>query len=181
MRKTINMSILTATALTASLFASGVSLAAAPPLQVKRSVTIKAPADKVWDTVKNFNGLNTWHPALASDEIVSGTNNTVGAVRLLTLKGGGTIKEKLLQFDDTGHRFRYSILEGVIPVSHYTSSLVVSSLGKDKTLVTWSGRFKRKNLGDTPADNENDKAATDAITGVYQSGLDNLKKMLQSN
>jgi mxaD protein len=181
MRKNINLRILTATAFAVSLFASGFGLAAALPLQVKRSITINAPADKVWDTVKNFNGLNTWHPALASDEIVSGTNNTVGAVRLLTLKGGGTIKEKLLQFDETGHRFRYSILEGVIPVSHYTSSFVVTSLGKDKTLVTWSGRFKRKNLGDTPAENENDKAATDAITGVYQSGLDNLKKMLQSN
>jgi hypothetical protein len=45
-------------------------------------------------------------------------------------------------------------------------------------LVTWSGRFKRKNVGDNPADNENDKAATDAITGVYQSGLDNLKKIV---
>ena len=181
MRRNINMRIMTATAFAVSMFASGFSVAAAPPLQVKKSITIAAPAEKVWEAAKNFNGLNTWHPALASDEIVSGTNNTVGAVRLLTLKGGGTIKEKLLQFDETGHRFRYSILEGVIPVSHYTSSFVVTSRGKDKTLVTWSGRFKRKNVGDNPADNENDKAATDAISGVYQSGLDNLKKMLQAN
>jgi mxaD protein len=181
MRKNVNVRIMTAMAFAVSLFASGFAMAAAPPLQVKKSITIAAPAEKVWEAAKNFNGLNTWHPALASDEIVSGTNNTAGAVRLLTLKGGGTIKEKLLQFDETGHRFRYSILEGVLPVSHYTSSFVVTSLGKNKTLVTWSGRFKRKNVGDSPADNENDKAATDAISGVYQSGLDNLKKMLQSN
>jgi len=101
-----------------------------------------------------------------------------GAVRLLTLKGGGTIKEKLLEFDAAGHRFRYSIVEGVLPVSHYTSTLTVSALANDKTLVTWSGRFKRKNPGDSPPDNENDQAATDAISGVYQAGLDNLKKIL---
>jgi mxaD protein len=172
------MKTIIAMAFTVSLLASGLSAAAAPELQVKKSVTIGAPADKVWDAVKNFNELNTWHPAVASDEIVSGTNNTPGAVRLLTLKGGGTIKEKLLQFDASGHRFRYSIVEGVLPVSHYTSSLVVTSVANDKTLVTWSGRFKRKNVGDNPADNENDKAATDAITGVYQSGLDNLKKIV---
>jgi mxaD protein len=172
------MKTIIAMAFTVSLLASGLSAAAAPELQVKKSVTIAAPADKVWDAVKNFNELNTWHPAVASDEIVSGTNNTPGAVRLLTLKGGGTIKEKLLQFDASGHRFRYSIVEGVLPVSHYTSSLVVTSVANDKTLVTWSGRFKRKNVGDNPADNENDKAATDAITGVYQSGLDNLKKIV---
>ncbi len=172
---------MTAAVFAMSLLAAGLSVAAAPPLMVKKTITIAAPADKVWEAAKNFNGLNSWHPALASDEIVSGTNNTVGAVRLLTLKGGGTIKEKLLQFDETGHRFRYSIVEGVLPVSHYTSSFVVTSLGKDKTLVTWSGRFKRKNPGDNPPDGENDKAATDAIAGVYQSGLDNLKKLVQAN
>jgi mxaD protein len=173
------MKTITAMAFTISLLASGFSLGAAPELHVKKTVTIAAPADKVWDAAKNFNGLNTWHPALASDEIVSGTNNTVGAVRLLTLKGGGTIKEKLLGFDESGHRFRYAILEGVIPVSHYSSSFVVTAVGNDKTLVTWSGRFKRKDLGDSPADSGNDKAAVDAVNGVYQSGLDNLKKMLE--
>lgn len=174
------MKMMIVMAFTASLLAAGLSMAAAPELHVKKSITIAAPADKVWDASKNFNGLATWHPALASDEIVTGTNNTVGAVRLLTLKGGGTIKEKLLEFDETGHRYRYAILEGVLPVSHYSSTFVVTSVGNDKTLVTWSGRFKRKNQDDSPPDNENDKAATDAISGVYQSGLENLKKLVQA-
>jgi mxaD protein len=174
------MKMMTVMAFTASLLAAGFSMAAAPELHVKKSITIAAPADKVWEASKNFNGLATWHPALASDEIVTGTNNTVGAVRLLTLKGGGTIKEKLLEFDETGHRYRYAILEGVLPVSHYSSTFVVTSVGNDKTLVTWSGRFKRKNVDDSPPDNENDKAATDAISGVYQSGLENLKKLVQA-
>jgi mxaD protein len=172
------MKTLVALAGITSVFASGLSGAAALELHVKKTVTIDAPASQVWDAVKSFDALNTWHPAVATDQIESGTNDTVGAVRLLTLKGGGTIKEKLLAFDDSGHRFRYAIVEGVLPVSHYTSSLVVTSLAGDKTLVTWSGKFKRKNLGDDPADSENDKAATDAISGVYQSGLDNLKKIL---
>ena len=178
MKATVHRALLASLASLASLAASGVCTAAALQLHVQKSVTIAAPADKVWDAVKSFDALQTWHPAVASDQIVSGTNDTVGAVRLLTLKGGGTIKEKLLGFDATGHRFRYAIVEGVLPVSHYTSSLVVTSLGSDKTLVTWSGKFKRKNVGDEPADTENDKAATDAISGVYQSGLDNLKKIV---
>jgi mxaD protein len=163
-----------------SLLTSGLSMAAAPELHLKKTITIAAPADKVWEASKNFNGLNTWHPALASDELVSGSNNTVGAVRVLTLKGGGTIKEKLLAFDETGHRFRYAIIESVLPVSHYSSTFVVSATGTDKTLVTWSGRFKRKNVGDNPADTENDKAALDAITGVYTGGLDSLKKIVEA-
>jgi mxaD protein len=160
--------------------ASGFVMAAAPPLSVKKSVTIAAPADKVWDVVKDFDGWTHWHPALASDEIVSGTNNTVGAVRLLTLKGGGTIKEKLLEYNAAGHRYRYSILESVLPVSNYSSSIVVSATGTNKTLVTWSGQFKRKDPSASPPDNANDQTAVDTITGVYQAGLDNLKKVVEA-
>jgi mxaD protein len=152
----------------------------APPLQVSKTVSINASVDKVWSTVKDFNALNSWHPAVEKDEIVEGKNNTAGAVRLLTLKGGGTIKEKLLTFNPTKHSFSYAIVEGVLPVSSYQSTFTVKSGGDNQSSVTWSGHFKRKNLGDNPADNENDKAAKDTITGVYQSGLDNLKKMLEA-
>jgi len=99
---------------------------------------------------------------------------------LLTLKGGGTIKEKLLRFDPAGRSFKYAIIEGVLPVSDYTSTFVVKSVGKDKSSVTWTGHFKRKNVGDNPADNENDKTAVDAIGGVYQGGLENLKKIVEA-
>ena len=174
------MKLISALVFALSLLVSATSMAAAPTLHVTKSVTINADAGKVWDTVKNFDGLNTWHPAVAKDEIVSGTNNKVGAVRLLTLKDGGTIKEKLLAYNSQAHTFKYSILEGVLPVSSYTSTFIVKSAGKGKATVTWSGNFKRKNVGDKPADNENDKTATDTISGVYQAGLDNLKKMAEA-
>jgi mxaD protein len=174
------MKIISAIAFSVSLLASGYSMGAAPMLHTSKTIVINAPASKVWNLTKDFGGLNNWHPALASDAIVEGTDNTVGAVRLLTLKGGGTIKEKLLAYNAAGRTFKYAILEGVIPVSDYTSTFVVTSAGKGKSSVTWSGRFKRKNVGANPADNENDKAAVDAINGVYQSGLDNLKKMAEA-
>ena len=163
-----------------TVLSSGYAWAAAPVLHVSKTITIEASAYKVWHTAKDFNALNTWHPALASDEIVEGTNNTVGAVRLLTLKGGGTIKEKLLAFDPAGHSFKYAILEGVVPFSNYTSTFVVKSLGKGKSSVTWSGRFKRKDLSDNPSDKENDKAAIDTASAIYQGGLDNLKKVVEA-
>jgi polyketide cyclase/dehydrase/lipid transport protein len=174
------MKIISALAFALSLLASGTSMAAAPALHVTKSTTINADAGKVWDIVKNFDGLNTWHPAVAKDEIVSGTNNKVGAVRLLTLKDGGTIKEKLLAYSAVSQMMKYSILEGVLPVSGYTSTLTVKSGGKGKATVTWHGNFKRKNTGAKPADNENDKTATDTISSVYQAGLDNLKKMAEA-
>jgi mxaD protein len=163
-----------------SILACGYTWAAAPTLTASKSVTIDASATKVWSLVKDFNALNTWHPAVATDEIVEGKNNAVGAVRLLTLKGGGTIKEKLLAFNPGGRSFKYSIVEGVLPVSNYTSILVVKAAGKSKSSVTWSGRFKRKNVGDNPGEKENDKTAVDTIGGVYTGGLENLKKIAEA-
>lgn len=158
---------------------SGYAWAAAPVLHASDTVTIDASASKVWHAIKDFNALNTWHPGVATDAIVSGANNTVGAVRLLTLKGGGTVKEKLLAFDGRNHSFKYSILESVLPVSDYTSVVVVKSLDSNKSSVTWSGRFKRKNTGENPADNESDKAALDTANAIYSGGLDNLKKIIE--
>jgi mxaD protein len=159
--------------------AAGAAFAAAPMLKVSKNVAIDAPAAKVWDQIKNFSGLNTWHPAVESDQIVEGSDNKPGAVRLLTLKGGGTIREKLIAHSDTRHSYKYSILEGVLPVSHYQSTIQVVAMGKDKSKVVWSGTFQRKDTGPNPADDANDKTATDTISGVYQGGLDNLKKLVE--
>jgi len=163
-----------------ALLAAGASFAfaAAPVLSVTKTTTVNAPVAKVWDAVKNFDGLNTWHPAVATDKIVEGTNNQIGAVRLLTLKDGGTIKEKLLGYDPAHHSFKYAILEGVLPVSDYTSTVSVKAAADGKSVVTWSGQFKRKDVGDHPAANADDKTATDTMGAVYQAGLDNLGKVL---
>lgn len=160
--------------------APGLGFAAAPVLKVSKSVIIHAAPDVVWDKVKNFDGINTWHPAVARDELIAGTNNTAGAERKLTLGDGGTIHEKLLGFDAKHHRFRYMIVESVLPVSGYTSTLSVKAAGKDRSKVTWSGTFKREDTGAHPAADANDATATKAITGVYQSGLDNLKKIVEA-
>ncbi|MDE2150001.1 MAG: SRPBCC family protein [Gammaproteobacteria bacterium] len=163
----------------ALLAGSNACFAAAPLLKVSKSITIDAPATTVWAKAGNFAGLDQWHPAVEKDELISGKNNVAGAVRHLTLKGGGDIKEKLLRYSAKHRYYRYTIVEGALPVSDYHSKLSVKADGADKSIVTWSGTFKRKDTGAHPADDANDKTATDTIAGVYQSGLDNLKKLVE--
>ena len=160
---------------------AALALAAAPVLKVSKHATVDADVDKTWATIKDFGGLDKWHPALESDKIVAGKDNEVGAERLLTLKGGGTIKEKLLSYDAATHSYKYAILEGVLPVSDYTSTVRVTSAGTGKSKVTWSGSFKRKDTGDKPAADADDATATKTMSGVYQGGLDNLKKIVEGD
>jgi mxaD protein len=149
----------------------------AKTLSAHEEVTIDAPAAKVWEKVSNFNDLGAWHPAVKTTEIVTGTNNKVGAERLLTLQDGGTIKEKLLAYNAKAKTFKYSIIEGVLPVTSYVSSVSVKSVGQNKSLVVWKGTFKRKDTAAMPAEGQDDATAVKVITGVYRGGLDNLKKI----
>ena len=152
-----------------------------PPqtLKVVESVEIKAPVDKVWATIKDFDSLNKWHPGFAKDEIVSGGDNKVGSVRKLTIKDGPSFTEELLAFDGAKHAMRYKIVESPLPITGYVSSISVHAGSNGMTKVVWSGSFKRKNTDANPPEAESDAGAIKLVKGVYRGGLDNLKKMLE--
>ena len=166
------------------LFAGLVPFAAqagAPNLSANESIEINAKADDVWAKVNNFGDLGAWHPAVKTTEIIKGTNNKKGAVRLLTLQDGGTIKEELESYKPAKKSFSYKIIEGVLPVSHYHSTLVVQSTADGKSKVVWSGTFKRKDTSDTPAKGQDDADSTNTMSAVYKGGLENLKKISETH
>jgi mxaD protein len=165
--------------LTAALAAG--SAWAAPPqtLHVTESVEVKAPVDKVWDAVKDFDSLPKWHPGFSGDELVSGANGKSGTVRKLTIKDGPSFTEKLLSYDAAHHSYHYTIIESPLPIAHYTSTIAVHAGSGGTTKVVWSGSFKRKNPSDSPAEAESDAGVIKLVKGVYRGGLDNLKKMLE--
>jgi len=167
----------------ALLLPLSISAANAPSQQkVIREVVIKAEPVKVWATVKDFGGIHQWHPAVESTKTESKADET-GAVllhRTLTLKGGGTILEKQTINSDEEMKLEYRIVEGVLPVSGYRAIMQVKAgPGAGESTLTWTGRFYNKaNKVDAPAGEDN-ATAVKAIEGVYDSGLENLKKVLE--
>jgi mxaD protein len=153
-----------------------------PPktIRVTETVEIKAPVDKVWATVRDFDSLHKWHPGFASDELLSGGNGKVGAVRKLTIKDGPTFTEKLIAFDAGHHSYRYKILESPLPFTGYASTISVRPGPAGLTRVIWSGSCTRKNPAGNPPEAESDAGIRKLLKGVYRGGLDNLRKMLES-
>ncbi len=158
---------------------AGGDASAASNLSAEEKVTINAPAAKVWAKVGNYGDLGAFHPAVAKTEIKSGTNNTKGAVRLLTLGDGGTVNETLTSYDAAAMSYAYVINEGVLPVSSYSAKIMVKPISANVTEVVWSADFKRKDLSATPAKGQDDEAATGTIHAVFKGGLDNLKKITE--
>lgn len=159
----------TAPAVDAPAAADAAPAASAETVTVSKEASVAgAPAD-VWKKVGDFNGLNTWHPAIASSEIVKGSNNEVGAHRKLTLGDGAVIVEELAARDEAGMTIAYTIVDAPLPVTDYRSTITVTADGDDKSKVTWGSTFK-------PAAGTEPASAQELIGGIYQAGLDNLAK-----
>lgn len=168
-------SLLIATALlctTATAWAHG------PTRQkVTETITIAAPPDAVWARIKDFGKLQSWHPAVESSENTAG--NETGSVRTLHLKGGGTIVEELTRHSDPDRSFGYRMKDpGPLPVSNYSAIITVTP-GQGGSVVEWKGAFYRGDPNNNPAPERNDEAAIGAVTGVYKTGLANLKKVVE--
>ena len=141
-------------------------------------ITINAPAEVVWAKIKNFDALKDWHPAIAESPADKG--NAEGSVRSLKLKGGGALTETLESYDDAQMKYSYRAKDGgALPVTNYTSTIRVSAEGKG-SVVEWRGAFYRGYPNNDPPPELNDEAAVKAITAVYQSGLQNLKKLVEA-
>lgn len=148
------------------------------PQKVEKEIVIKAEPAKVWAIVKDFGGINKWHPAIASVKTETKGSDTF---RTLTLKGGGTILERLKSSDDADMKLKYEIVEGALPVTDYNAVMTVKAgPGAGETTVVWMARFYRMYRLNPPIPaGQDDKSAIDAVTGVFDAGLPGLKKLAE--
>ena len=150
------------------------------PQKVEKSIVIKAPPAKVWAMVKDFGNMHAWHPAIASTKLEKKGEETH---RTLTLKSGGDINEKLRSVDDKDMKLKYEITGGVAPVADYNAVMTVTAgPAAGESTVTWVGRFYRTYKLNPPIPaGQDDETALKFVTGVFDGGLANLKKVLEGS
>jgi mxaD protein len=149
--------------------ASG-ALAAGKEMSVCERVELAASPSRTWDTIKDFDGWPSWHPAFARTEITRGLGNQRGTVRVLTATDGTRFTEELIAFDTGSRTVRYRMIDAPAPISEYVSTLQVKA-HKDGSTVVWSSHFK---VDEGAADGD----ARRAIAGIYRLGLDHLAATL---
>jgi hypothetical protein len=146
----------------------GATLLVAEPadaLEVSRSRDIPVRPDAVWALIGDFCAIQLWHPqvqrcVLSSDDDDDGIR---AQIRGLVVKGGqGTIVEVETARDEPGMSYRYSFIQGPLPVRAYNATLAVRPNGTGATVI-WSATFD--------ADGMSDAEAVADITGVFDAGL----------
>jgi hypothetical protein len=131
----------------------------------KRTEAPGLPPD-IWAVVGEFCAIEKWHPAVAKCEETKEGDVTY---RLLTLKDGGKIKEKLTGTGDQS--YTYEIVESPLPVKNYKSKLWLELDDEpDRSVIYWKSDFD-------PADGKTEEEAKKVITGILSDGVKGIKKV----
>ena len=150
-------------------------------ISVRQSITINAPPDVVWAVLGDFNGIPRWLSFVEASEIVAGTNNEVGCIRLITRRNGTKVSERLLDYDPHNMRFAYTYVDGAVMASDYFPVLQVKDGGKGTSVVEWSAHFKRLAYAvDPPPPGQDDNSLSDLYSNLYKAGLENLKRVVEA-
>jgi hypothetical protein len=96
------------------------------------SSVIDAPVARVWERVRDFNGLPRWLPLVRESRIENGEpSDRVGCVRDFRLQNGDRLREQLLALSDYDYFCTYSILESPMPLTAYVATLRLTPITDD--------------------------------------------------
>lgn len=143
-------------------------------VKVVRSTVIEAPLEEVWAVIRDFNGHDRWHPAVATSRVERGEpSDRVGCVRRFRLEDGSELREKLLSLSDMEQSYSYCLLDTPVPLFNYVSHVRLTPITDvDQTFWEWESRF------DTP-DGQQGDLATLVGDGIYVAGFEAIARHLK--
>jgi NADPH:quinone reductase len=144
-------------------------------VRVLASTIIDAPIDQVWAILRDFNGHDRWHPAIAQSRIEDGPADMIGAVRQFRLQDGSELREQLLSLSDLTHEFRYCLLASPIPLMGYVARVRLRSVTDgDRTFWEWSSEF-------TPPAGRAAELKVMVRDGIYLAGFEAIRARLRGD
>ena len=136
-------------------------------VKIVKSTILEHPVEAVWAVLRDFNGHDRWHPAVATSEIERGLpTDKVGCVRRFKLADGAELREQLLTLSDIDMAFSYCLLDTPVPLLNYVAHVRLAPVTDDDTTFwVWESRF------DTPKGREAELRQLVA-EGIYQAGFE---------
>jgi fatty-acyl-CoA synthase len=131
---------------------------------------IDASPDKVWAVVSDFGGIDTYLPPVARSE---GSGSGVGMERQCTFHDGAQISETLLAMDHDERSLKYDVHDpNPFPFEGYTATMRVNDLGEGGSELVWSAEFTATGMSD--------QEVADMLDGLFQQGVDGLRKLTEA-
>ena len=140
-------------------------------VKVVKSTIMDASCDDVWAVLRDFNGHDQWHPAVADSAIERGhPSDKVGCIRRFHLEDGSELREQLLTMSDLEQTYSYCLLDTPVPLLNYVSHVrLIPVTDGNRTFWEWESRF------DTPEGREEELAAL-VGEGIYEAGFEAIRE-----
>jgi len=113
-----------------------------PTPKVVKTRIVNAPAKKVWKEIGRLDKLEEVIPQYLSKTTLSGTPRIGVKRHCETPDGSGYFKEQIVEYDEEAMFYRYVMTEGTIPAKNVNNSARVISLGKNQSMIIWTGSFE---------------------------------------
>jgi hypothetical protein len=142
---------------------------------IVKSTILEASTGRVWDVLRDFNGHDSWHPAVATSQIERAySSDRIGCVRRFRLKDGSELREQLLALSDLEQTFSYCLLDTPIPMFNYVAHVrLLPVTDGDRTFWHWESRFT------TRADDAQ-RLARMVAEDIYQAGFEAIRKHMEA-
>jgi hypothetical protein len=142
--------------------------------RIVKSTILDAPTGAAWDVLRDFNGHERWHPAVATSAIERAhPADKVGCVRRFKLKDGSELREQLLALSDLEQTLSYCLLDTPIPMFNYVAHVrLLPVTDGDRTFWHWESRFTIRPEG-------GDRITLMVSEEIYQAGFDAVRRHLK--
>lgn len=142
-------------------------------VKIVKSTIMEAPVEAVWEVLRDFNGHDQWHPAVADSHIERGLpSDRIGCVRRFHLADGSELREQLLTLSDIDMAFSYCLLDTPIPLLNYVAHVrLVPVTDGDLTFWNWESRF------DTPPGRE-EELKKQVGEQIYERGFQAVREFM---
>jgi hypothetical protein len=130
---------------------------------IRKEILINAPADKVWDVVRDIGAI---HTRFAPGFVVDTRLEEGGAARIVTFANGTIARELIVTLDNDARRLAYAVVGG--RASHHNASFQVFPTPDGGATLVWITDV----LPDTVAP---------TFTGMIEGGASVIKRTLDSH
>jgi uncharacterized protein (DUF3820 family) len=149
----------------------GITRVLVKDVSVETSHEFKLPAASVWNLIAGFDTLPDYHTSVPESRLSHG-----GAVRYLTISeeaGGGTVVERLVNYDNDAMTFSYKIIELIdspMPFRNYQAWVKLESTDENSCKLYWNSSFN--------VEGASKEEAEELARVIYQGCYDGITRVL---
>jgi len=124
----------------------------------------------VWEAISRIGRLDVWFPIIETCKV---EGNKPGALRYMTVAGGGEIKDTIEEIDSKNMKLIYLRPISPFPVTHYRGTVEVFTSYDGLGVVVWTIDFESKP--------EDSASVAELVHGAISAGIDGMENDLGSS